>query len=105
MKKIFLLAAILVLGTTNAFAGCGDIAGYDEKGHALYYDDCEPDVALVDTLTPFPEYFREQARQTASKTRIAANSWQTALSVIVDASVPTITPEPACSQTSKGEQI
>lgn len=44
MKKIFLLAAILVLGTTNAFAGCGDIAGYDEKGHALYYDDCEPDV-------------------------------------------------------------
>lgn len=52
MKKIFLLATILVLGTTNAFAGCGDIAGYDEKGHALYYDDCEPDVALVDTLTP-----------------------------------------------------
>lgn len=62
-------------------------------------------VTEKDVVSPFPEYFREQARQTASKTRIAANSWQTALSVIVDASVPTITPEPACSQTSKGEQI
>lgn len=52
MKKIFLLAAFLIFGTSRVFAACGDIAGYDEKGRALYYDDCEPEVALVDPLTP-----------------------------------------------------
>lgn len=50
MKKIFLLAAFLIFGATNAFANC-DIAGYDEKGLALYYDDCKPDVGLIDRVT------------------------------------------------------
>ncbi len=39
MKKFLFLCLMLLLTTTSAYAkNC--IAGYDEKGRTLYYDDC-----------------------------------------------------------------
>ncbi len=50
MKKFLFLCLMLLLTTTSAYAGdkCGKIAGYDDRGRAMYYDDCDP----IDAMTP-----------------------------------------------------
>ena len=39
MKKFLFLCLTLLLATTSAYAN-NCIAGYDERGRALYYEDC-----------------------------------------------------------------